>query len=166
MAVRGKPRLLWNLWGRTPRIGGKNGSKVSLLVDGRGVPLSLVACGANRHDVTQLEPLLDSIVVPELRPTHEVHLCVDKGYTGAPANGVMCDRDYTPHVPVKEEERTIVLNDPSHRPRRWVVEVTHSWFKRFRKLLVRYEKTAASFVALLHLAAAVICWRQVGVIYG
>lgn len=78
----------------------------------------------------------------------------------------MCDRRYTPHVPVAEEERTIVLNDPEHRPRRWVVEVTHSWFKRFRKLLVRYEKTVASFLGPLYLAAAVICWRQVGVVCG
>jgi len=152
--------------GQTPRIGEKNGSKVSLLVDGRGVPLSLVVCGANRHDVTQLEPLLDALIVPKLRPPLEIHLCVDKGYKGAPANEVMCERHYTPHVPLPEEDRTIILNDPNHRPRRWVVEVAHSWFKRFRKLLVRYEKTAASFVGLLHLAAAVICWRQVGVIYG
>jgi len=47
---------------------------------------------------------------------------VDKDYIGAPANGVMCDRNYMPYVPVAEEERTIVLNDPSHRPRRWIVE--------------------------------------------
>lgn len=135
-------------------------------MDGRGVPLSLVVCGANRHDVTQLEPLLDALVVPELRPAHAIHLCVDKGYRGAPANTAMCDRNYVPHVPVPEGERTIIMHDPDHHPRRWVVEVGHSWFKRFRKLLVRYEKTEASFLGLLHLAAAVICWRQVGIIYG
>jgi transposase len=116
--------------------------------------------------VTQLEPLLDAMVIPELRPIHEIHLCADKGYKGAPANTAMCNRNYIPHVPVPEEERIVVLNDSDHRPRRWVVEVAHSWFKRFRKLLVRDEKTAASFVALLHLAAAVICWRRVGIIYG
>ncbi len=144
-------------WGRTQRTGGKNGSKVSLLVDGRGVPLSLVVCGANRQDVTQLELLLDALVVPEMRPDHETHLCADKGYRGMPANEAMWDRNYVPHLPVAEEDRTIALNDPSYRPRRWVVEVSPSWFKRFRKLLVRFEKTAASFVALLHLAAAMIC---------
>jgi len=62
MEARGKRRSLWNLWDRIPQIGEKNGSKVSLLVDGRGVPLSLVVCGANRHDVTQLEALLDAMV--------------------------------------------------------------------------------------------------------
>ncbi len=34
-----------------------------LLVDERGVPLSFIVTGANRHDVTQLEPVMDAIVV-------------------------------------------------------------------------------------------------------
>ena len=46
------------------------------------------------------------------------------------------------------------------RARRWVVGRTHSWFNRFRKLLGRYEKTAANFLALLQGAAALICWRM------
>jgi len=33
-------------------------------------------------------------------------------------------------------------------------------------LLVRFEKLLLSYEALLHLAAAIICWRKVGVIYG
>jgi transposase len=123
-------------------------------------------CGANRHDVTQLESLLDTLQIPDRRPAQEIHLCLDKGYRGIPANELMCDRNFIPHVPVSEDERTVILNDPNHQPKRGVVEVAHSWFKRFRKLLVRFEKTSASFVALLHLAAAMICWRKIGIIYG
>jgi hypothetical protein len=51
-----------------------------------------------------------------------------------------------------------------------IVEVAHSWFNRFRKLLVRYEKLERSFVALNYLAAAIIVYRKVpmkvNVIYG
>jgi hypothetical protein len=51
-----------------------------------------------------------------------------------------------------------------------VVEVSHSWFNRFRKLLVRYEKLARSVLALNHLAAAIIAFRKVplkvNIIYG
>ena len=55
-----------------------------MLVDGRGVPLSLVVTGANRPDVTQLEIGLDEIVIK--RPDDiEQHLCADKGYYGDPA---------------------------------------------------------------------------------
>jgi len=44
------------------------------------------------------------------------------------------------------------------------------WFNRFRKLLVRYEKLERSFLALNHLAAAIIAFRKVplsvNIIYG
>ena len=48
--------------------------------------------------------------------------------------------------------------------RKWIVEVAHSWFNRFRKLLVRYEKSNSSYEALLHLAATVIIYRKLAVI--
>ena len=55
-----------------------------MLVDGRGVPLSLVVTGANRPDVSQLEIGLDEIVIE--RPDDiEQQLCADKGYYGDPA---------------------------------------------------------------------------------
>lgn len=48
-----KAPLAQQATGPNPTDRGKNGSKRHLLVDGRGVPLSLVVTGANRHDVTQ-----------------------------------------------------------------------------------------------------------------
>ena len=51
------------------------------------------------------------------------------------------------------------LGDPTKKARRWIVEVCHSWFNRFRKLLVRYEKLERSFVALNHIAAAIIAFQ-------
>lgn len=50
--------------------------------------------------------------------------------------------------------------NPDFRARRWVVEVTHSFFNRFRKLLVRYEKKADNYLALVLFACAVIVWRK------
>ena len=50
--------------------------------------------------------------------------------------------------------------NPDFCARRWVVEVTHSFFNRFRKLLVRYEKKAVNYMALLQFACAVIVWRK------
>lgn len=75
---------------------------------------------------------------------------------------------YIPHVQSRAEE---VKQQHSHKQaRRWIVEVAHSWFNRFRKLLVRYEKLERSFVALHHLAAAIIVFRKipmsVNIIYG
>ena len=68
------------------------------------------------------------------------------------------------------QEAGELANDPNKKARKWVVEVAHSWFNRFRKLLVRYEKLERSFMALNHLAAAIIAFRKVplkvNIIYG
>ena len=47
--------------GKNPVDRGKLGSKHHLLVEGQGVPLSLSLTGANRHDITQLMKLVESI---------------------------------------------------------------------------------------------------------
>ena len=77
---------------------------------------------------------------------------------------------YLPHVKGRGQEAKALKRQPGKRARRWIVEVAHSWFNRFRNLLVRYEKLERSFVALNHLAAAIIAFRKVpmavNVIYG
>jgi len=97
--------------------------------------------------------------------TVQPHLCADAGYKGQPAHHAIVARGYKPHVKQRREEAAD-LTAKRHPARRWVVERTHSWFNRFRKLLVSFEKTTASFVGLLSLAAALICWRQSISIYG
>ena len=98
------------------------------------------------------------------------HLCADAGYTGAPALRIIEDHDYIPHVKGRGQEAKDKRKHPTKRARRWIVEVAHSWFNRFRKLLVRYEKLERSFLGLNHLAAAIIAFRKIkltiNIIYG
>jgi len=137
-------------------------------VDARGVPLSLGVTGANRHDVTQLEIVLDCLIVarPEVSPDRPQGLCADKGYDYPSARQVIADRHYAAHVRSRGEERAERAANPGYRARRWVVEACHSWLNRFRKILVRFEKTDASYEALLRLACAIVVWRRVRSIYG
>jgi putative transposase len=137
-------------------------------VDERGVPLSLIVTGANRHDVTPLDAVLDGRLILPPQNT-EQNLCADKGYAGNPAPLIIEAHAYVPHVKKRGEEIEAKKIVPGYRPRRWVVELAHSWFNRFRKLLVRYEKHTANYEALLHLACAIICWRKIktaSIIYG
>ena len=101
-------KLLWrkNAWGRTPRTGGKKGRKRSLLVDGRGVPLSLVASGANVGDRDLLPATLDGMVAkrPKPGPNRPQHLCGDAGYRGKPAWNAARSRHYRPHIKQRKEE--------------------------------------------------------------
>ena len=145
------------------RTGEKNGTKRHILVDGRGVPLSIVVTGANRHDVTQLKAVLENIVVK--RPESEQHLCADKGYQGKPAYLIIHSERYIPHVKKLNEEFQEKKDNPNYKARRWIVEVSHSWFNRFRKILVRFEKLNERYEALLFMAASIIALRKVGFIY-
>ena len=83
------------------------------------------------------------------------------GYEGEPAQTILASRGYLSRVRRKKRKRG---RPPKNR--RWVVEAAHSCFNRFRKLLVRYEKLADSYEALVHLAAAIICWRKAAPGYG
>jgi putative transposase len=139
-----------------------------LLVDGRGVPLSIDVSGANVHDVKLLAATLDRVVCarPAPRAKAPQHLCADAGYKGAPARQAVEKHHYRPHLKQRREEAEAKRKQPGYKSRRWVVERIHSWLNRFRKLLVSLEKTEEGYVAVLALAAAMITWRQTIVIYG
>jgi transposase len=124
-----------------------------MLVDGRGVPLASVISGANCHDVTQLEKVLNSKVYSPKIPVGQ-NLCADAGYRGEKHRQTMIKAGYIPHVRSRYEEKIEKERNPDAKARRWVVEACHSWLNRFRKLAIRYEKLTSSYMALLHLASS------------
>jgi transposase len=134
-----------------------------LLTEAKGLPTALVITGANRHDMTQLAALLDGTVV-EPAPTAPPHLALDRGYAYDACREAAAARGYTAHIPPPASEAT-PLPPPGHPdrhpPRRWVVEVAHSWFNRFRRLLTRTEKQASHYLGFSQIAAALIIYRKV-----
>jgi len=118
--------------------------------------------------VKLLAETLEAVVCerPKPRRGKPQHLCADAGYKGKAAQQAVEANHYRPHIKQRKEESIEKKLKPGYKARRWVVERTHSWLNRFRKLLVSFEKTEASYVALLSLAAAMICWRQTIAIHG
>ena len=137
------------------------GTKRSVLTDEKGIPLSVVLDGANRHDIKLLEKTLNNMVKfkSEVTDNTPQNLCLDAGYTGA--EKIISDKKYVLHIRPRGEEKEEKIKNPNFKARRWVVEVTHSFFNRFRKLLVRYEKKARNYSALIHFACAVIVRRKI-----
>ncbi len=135
-----------------------------MLTDGAGIPLAVVLSGANRHDMKRLADLLDAqrYEIPP-SPGEERHLCLDRGYDYDQCREAATARGYTPHIPPRASDAQPLPppGDPArHPPRRWVIEVGHSWFNRFRRLLVRWEKQAANYLAFVQLAAILIIYRK------
>src|SRR5690349_3981113 len=50
------------------------------------------------------------------------------------------------------------------KARRWVVERTHSWMNRFRRILIRWEKKVENYSGMLHLVCAWITYRCCGLL--
>lgn len=136
-------------------------------MDARGVPLCLVVTGANRNDLSDLAAVLDARVVEPTASTEPEpeNLRADAGHFGSPGEAAIRKHGYEPHVRSSKAETEAEKQDLDYRPRRWVVEMSHSWFNRFRGLPVRYEKTVRNYLALSQLAAAIIAFRQVAPLY-
>jgi putative transposase len=136
-----------------------------MLVDGVGVPLAMIVTGANRHDASQLETLLDSIIISRPDPfEHPQNMCLDKGFSGEPVLQAVVLRGYIPHIKSRGQEKSSKEQNPTYKAHRWVVEATHSWMNQFRKLLVRYEKLDKTYKGLLMLSCAFIALRKAEVI--
>ena len=146
----------------------KSGTKRSILVDGKGVPLGVSVDGANRHDMKMTKATLQSIVIYRPEPTirSKQHMCIDKGYDFPEVYELLEEYGYTIHIRLRGEERSNNKEEgiPKYRARRWrwVVERTHSWMNRFRRLLIRWEKRIENYVGMLHLACAWITYRRGG----
>ncbi|MBC8011254.1 MAG: IS5 family transposase [Burkholderiales bacterium] len=151
--------------GPNPTDRGKRGVKRSVVTEAAGVPVGIVVAGANRNDHLLLAATLDAIVVPRPAPSAEAPqgLCLDKGYDYASTREVAAARGLTLHLRTRGEEALAQREHPGGKARRWVVERAHSWLHRFRRILVRWEKKAVNYAAMLHLAAATIVAGQAGI---
>jgi putative transposase len=149
--------------GANPTDRGKRGVKRSLLTDGAGIPLAIVVDGANRHDMKLLCTTLDGIVIARPEPTESQpqHLCLDAGYDYPVIRQRVEAYRYIPHIRSRGAEKQEKVVTSGYRARRWVVERTHSWINRSRRLLVRWEKKTENYLAFLHLACAQLIFAKV-----
>ena len=136
-----------------------------MLTDARGVVLGLVIAGANAHDVTLARPTLDSIPVRRPQPSgrRRQHVCADKAYDSAKFRKRLRRRHLVPHIKSRGQEIAEHRRHPHAKARRWVNERTQSWFNRFRRVLIRWEKKAENYLAELEFVAAWIAFRAAGV---
>ena len=145
--------------GPNPTDRRKKGSKHHLVTDANGLPLAVKLTGANRHDVTQLLPLVDSI--PPIagkvgRPMQRPECAMaDRAYDSQPHR---CQLRARKIVPLLAERRT--ENGSGLGIYRWVVERTISWLHQNRRLRIRYEKRPEIHEAFLTIGCIKICWNH------
>ena len=148
--------------GKNPTDRAKIGTKRSLMTEANGIPVAVVSAGANIVDKQLLESTLEAVVIEKPPPTDKVnqHLCLDMGYDDVESYQAVLSRNLTPHVRSQWEQKVEKKKNPTYQARRWVVEVTHSWLNRFRKILVRFEKLVSRHLSLLQLACCYIVFKR------
>jgi putative transposase len=152
--------------GKNPTDRGKIGTKRSVLTDGGGVPIGLAVEGANRNDFKMARETIERIPVerPEPAPNMPQGRCLDKGYDYDEVRDLLTEFGFTAHIRARGEEANALKQEAGYKARRWVVERTHSWMNRFRRVLIRWDKKVRNYLAFLHLACAYITYRQSGLL--
>ena len=113
--------------GHSPVDRGKAGLKRSIVTEGTGLPLHLVAAGANRHDAPLLEPTLAGLdkLDASARTSATVHL--DRGYDGRPTRALLEALGFDGAIARKG------VPAPIQAGARWVVERTQQLDERLRQ---------------------------------
>ena len=128
--------------------------------------MGLAVDGANRHDMKLLRATVDNLLAdrPEPSPEQPQEMCLDKGYDFAEVRRTLEEFGFTAHIRSRGEEAQAIQREAGFKARRWVVERTHSWLNRFRRILIRWDKSPENYIAFLHFACALITLRAAGLL--
>jgi len=112
-----------------------------------------------------LDELLEKRISPSVEhldgPRPVENLCLDAGYAGK--SKTVVSNGFVPHIRPRGEEKKLI--EKGFKAKRWIVELGHSWYNRFRKIHVRYEKEEVSFLGLVQLASAIIVFNRICSVY-
>ena len=130
------------------------------MCEGAGIPIGLAVDSANRHDMKLVGATLESVVLERPKLKEKPNLCLDKGYDYDEVRDLAKEFGYTAHIRARGEEAQAIKHEAGFKSRRWVVERTHSWMNRFRRILIRWEKKPENYLALLHFVCGWITYRK------
>lgn len=139
----------------------KRGMKVSLLIDGQGIPISIEISPANTHDSQLLEGTLSHSVIEQVEPGEKT-LLGDSGYIGEEQENVAEDYGFQHNFrPRKDQMQGYPKKKlKKNRKNRWMVERSISWIKNMRRIRSCYERSLDSFRGFCQLSCAYVVFRK------
>lgn len=137
-------------------------TKVHLLTDGKGIPLTAVLTAGQRHESTQFLNVMNDVRIPQPkgRPrTRPNGLAGDKAYSVGWIREWLRQHNIRATIPQRSDQaarhkgRPLKFDREQYR-RRNVVERCIGWLKECRRVATRFEKLAVNFLAMIKLAMA------------
>jgi transposase len=140
------------------RCRGGFATKIHVLCDGKGHPLTAVLSPAQDHESRYLPAVLDSIQLSDGEsgdPIVPAKLAGDKGYRYEWIDDWLLQRRIAPVIPSKKNEdrsaRAVEFDRVAYR-RRCVIEQLIGWLKECRRVATRFEKLARNYLSMVKLS--------------
>jgi transposase len=132
-------------------------TKLHILCEGQGLPITVHITPGQQHEATMLEPLLDSVSIGGKRGRPRKRFATvagDKGYDGAPSRSAIVARGCEPLIPHRKlRDGTYPASatgfDKVLYKRRNVIERLIGRLKECRRIATRFDKLAESFRAFV-----------------
>ena len=137
----------------------KQGTKRSIITDGNGILLGCFIAGGNKNDSKLLQQTIESI--PQQFQSDGNQECwLDAIYDTEEVRTICFNYGLKPRISRNKHRKLIEPIRPISKGVRWVVERTHSWINRFRRILIRFDKLTDNYLACIKFAAAIITFRR------
>lgn len=137
------------------------GVKIMILVDAQGLPVAVKPAPAHPHESHLIQQLFGFMLTTQ-RPERIVG---DKAYDSDKLDEELAAQGIEMIAPHRSnrrpENKTQDGRSLRRYARRWTVERTISWLQNFRRLCIRWEKSAVMFTGFLHLGCAYMLLKQV-----
>ena len=134
-------------------------TKIMALADSAGLPIAITIADGSRHDVSLVDQTLDQTITDFL-PSK---LIGDKAFDSVELAERLRAERYVELIAPKRKRNNRRIQDgrPLRRyKRRWKVERLFGWLKRFRRIAVRWERSAVNYLGFVQLASALIILKQ------
>ena len=122
-----------------------------MLVDALGNLVRFVLLPGQRHDSVAAAPLLEGLEIAAL--------IGDKAFDNDWFRAALDERGAVAVIPPKSDRRRAIACDFAMYGWRHLVENFFCKLKEFRRIATRYDKTAVSFAAMIHLAGTVLALK-------
>jgi putative transposase len=140
----------------------KQGSKRSIVTDGDGIMLACIVAGGNRNDAKLLDATLDSVPEQYQANGHD-QIWLNAIYDTRECRNICFYHNLRSQISPHPRRKHIEPVRSIQKGVRLVVERTHSFCNRFRRLLVRFDKPTENHRAFIYFAASINTFSKVRV---
>lgn len=150
--------------GPNPTDRGKLGWKWSVAVERHGIPIGWAIDGANRNDITLLQPTLDAVADNGLLAEIET-LHLDRGYDYPVVRSALGARGLGDLDIQRRGTKEPGKNQPMRLGLRWIVEATNTWWSNYGQLRrntdrrIRHRHAALCLATTVLIVGRLLDWR-------